>query len=167
MDIKISKHKYIQFCLLALLTSLLIIVTGIIFIFAMASVDYVFNLRYTIVFISALAGDIIVPIIVFIILRAVNKSYYLIKQNGITLFKDDQEVFFIPASRIRNLIYVKFRYAFILRMGAGRLHVPFTEARGNIKPTMIFPDSSMLLFIDMSGKQAEQVARILERDLQK
>ena len=166
-SIKIPKQKHIQLCLLLFFGILLLGLTIFAFVLGLSADDWVLQKKFGIIIACVLAGELIIPVVVFFLLRVTNKQFYLITPKGITLFKATQEVFFIPVSSIKNLRYLGFRYAFMFQMGAGYLHVPFEEARGNIKPTMTFPDLSMLLGIDMSEKQAVQVARILGKDLQK
>lgn len=164
--IKISKQKHIQFCLLTMSAIALIFMTALWYILALRSVDWVFNLKFTVIFFTVLAGDVVVPLCVFLILRAVNKCFYVISSDGIKLFKSDKEIFSISNVSILRLGYLGFQYALLMQMGAGYLSVQYTEAYGQIKPTMTFPNGCTLLGIDMSAKQAQQVAQILGKDLQ-
>ncbi len=164
-SIKIPKQKHIQFCLLTMAAIILIFLTVLWYLLALGSVDWVFNLQYTVIFFSVLAGDVVVPLCVFLILRAVNKCFYIISSEHIKLFRANAEIFSIPVKAVWNVSYKDFKYAFLMQMGAGYLHVSFNEAHGKIKPTMTFPDGKMLLGIDMNSKQAKQAARILGKDL--
>lgn len=166
-SIKIAKQKHIQFCLLTMTAIILMFLTALWYLLALGTVDWVFNLKYTIIFISVFVGDVVIPLCVFFILRFANKSYYIISSEYIKLFNGNEEAFTIPVKSVWNLGYKDFKYAFLMQMGAGYLRVSFCEACGKIKPTMTFPDGKMLLGIDMTAKQAEQVARILGKDLQK
>lgn len=164
--ILIQKQKHIQFCLLLLITCAILSSSVIVYLLCMGSIGWVFNLTYTIVFLSAVGGSMLLSIIIFIILRAFNKSYYVISSNGIKFFKSDKEIFTIANISILRIAYLGFQFAFLMQMGAGYLSVQYTEAQGQIKPTMTFPDGKMLLGIDMTPKQARQVAQILDKDLQ-
>ena len=165
-SIKIQKQRHIQFCLLLLIACVLLFSSIIVYLLCIGSVGWEFNFTYTIVFVSAVGGSILLPMIIFLILRALNKNYYVISHDGIKLFNSDKEIFTISNISILRLGYLGFQYALLMQMGAGYLSVQYTEASGQIKPTMTFPDGGALLGIDMTAKQALQVAQILGKDLQ-
>lgn len=165
-SIKISKQKHIQFCLSLFIVIVLLGLTLFALVLGLAAENWSLKKSYYIAFAFVFFGEIFVPICVFIVLRVTNKSYYVITPNSIKLFNAGKEVFVIPSSAIKGLKYLSFKYAFLFQMGAGYLSIPFDEAYGKIKPTMTFPDMSMLLGIDMTEKQAHQVAKILGKELQ-
>lgn len=161
----IRKQKHIQHCLMLFFMFGLLGLTLFTFVLCNAAEDWALSNSFLIGFAIGFAAEIIVPIVVFLILRASNKCYYIITPEHIKLYKKNKEVFVIPATAIKGIGYLGFRYSFLLQMGAGYLSVSFDEAIGDIKPTMTFPDLSMLLGIDMTEKQAQQVARILGKEL--
>ena len=165
-SIKVAEQKHIQFCLLTMTAIILILLTALWYLLALGTVNWVFNLKYTIIFISVFAGDIVVSLCVFFLLRFAYKSYYIISTEYIKLFNRNEEVFTIQKKAISNLSYKDFKHAFLMQIGVGYLYVSFCEACGKIKPTITFPDGKMLFGIDMTAKQAQQVGQILGKNLQ-
>lgn len=163
--IRISKNKHIQLCLSLFIAGCLIISTVIVFLLCLSADDWQFNTKYIVIFVSAFVGSVSLPLFVFFILRIFNKSYYLVTRNSIKLFKNGREIFFVPATSIKNLSYTRFAFIFLMQSSAGYMKIPYTEASGEIKPATTYSGEVQMLGIDMSAKQAKSVAFILGRAL--
>ncbi len=159
--VKVVKNKYIQICLSFLVLAALIFSTTLVYF-----LGWVFEMRTFWIYLAATAAEVIVVTILCVGLIKSNKCYYLITPESVKMFKKEQELFTISNANIIKINYVGFAWALLMQMGAGFLHLEYTDETEQIKPTISLPNGQKIYSISMSPKQAKQVAKILNKNLQ-
>ncbi len=157
--IKIEKSKYIKLCLTVLLALALIFSTLLVYF-----LGWNFQLRTFGICIGIIVSEMIGVVILYIILVKTNKSYYIITNDVIKLVKKEQEVFCLLINNIITLEYIRFAWIFLLQLGAGYLHIEYTEYTGEIDQSTTY-FGKKVYSISMSKKQAEKVAFLLNKNL--
>lgn len=159
--IKVEKSRYIRICITLFAAGAVIFSTLFVYF-----LGWGFELSTFGICTGIIVAEMLVLFVLCFTLIKSNKFYYLITFESVRMFKNEQELFVILNTDIVKINYIGFAWIFLAQMGAGYLHMEYTDATGTIKPTISYPNTKKIYSISMSPKQAKQVATILNKDLQ-
>lgn len=159
--IKVEKSRYMRICLTLLAAGALLFSTLFVYF-----IGWEFELSTFGICIGIIVAEVLALFILCFALIKSNKYYYLITPESVRMFKNEQELFVMSNTDIIKINYARFAWIFLAQMGAGYLHMEYTDATGNIKPTISCPNRKKIYSISMSPKQAKQIAAILNKELQ-
>ena len=157
--IKIEKSKYIRMCL-TFLTAIALIFSTLLIYF----LGWEFKWRTFGICMGIILLELVLLLVLCIVLIKINKSCYFITNDAIKLLKNKQEILCIQSRNIVKIDYIGFGWIFLMQMGAGYLHIEYTEVTGELNQTTLFPRRK-IYSISMSKKQAQQVSILLNKDL--
>lgn len=159
--VKVEKSKYIRTCLTLLIAGALIFSTLFVYF-----LGWDFKWDTFGICIGIIIAEMIGLITLYFVLVKTNKNYYLVTNDVIKMFNSNQEVLAIPSGNIVKIHYVRFAWAMLMQMGAGYLHIEYTDGTEQIKPTVSFPSGKKIYAISMSLKKAKEISNVLGKDLE-